>query len=264
MILTATATEAESRRVPRQLSGGGTGWTSVFFGAAPTRSTDGAPDPEVGEPQAFLVEQNPGSTVAPHFHFEDQYQLVVRGAGTLGRHPLRAVSLHYANGHTGYGPIVAGENGLAYLTLRERGDQGAWYLPAERSRMRGSARRYQFTAGPVAPLAPEETRSIAVARVEPLFAADESAGAWTVSLGPRDAVPRELCELEAGRFLVVIAGAVVVNNLKLAPLSVAYFSAGEHEQITAGDEGAQFLMLRFRLQTSKTDATVAESATPRA
>lgn len=67
-------------------------------------------------PQLLLVEQEiPGSQILPHFHTIDQFQVFVDGSGRLGSHVVDPIAIHYTNGYTGYGPIVAGENGF-YIT----------------------------------------------------------------------------------------------------------------------------------------------------
>src|SRR5262245_18405605 len=75
-------------------------------------------------PQGFLVDvHQPDYVIKPHFHLVDQFQVIVSGGGTFGRHhPITAGSLHYADAYTPYGPIVAGEKGLAFFTLRARAD----------------------------------------------------------------------------------------------------------------------------------------------
>src|SRR5689334_11266367 len=85
--------------------------------------------------QAYLVEQNAGWVLPVHFHLENQYQVVTGGSGTLGAHPVAPLYVHFASRESGYGPITAGPEGLAYLTLRVQGDAGAWYLPESRPRM---------------------------------------------------------------------------------------------------------------------------------
>ena len=62
-------------------------------------------------PQSFLVEQDANSVILPHFHMQDEFQVVVQGEGSIGRHPVRALAVHYAGAHTGYGPITAGAEG---------------------------------------------------------------------------------------------------------------------------------------------------------
>lgn len=68
------------------------------------------------------------------------------GGGGLGRnndvmHPLAA---HYADHHTGYGPINAGPQGFSCFTLRAKTDSGAVYLhrPAKPGDNRQPTRRH--------------------------------------------------------------------------------------------------------------------------
>ena len=95
------------------------------------------PDDQVPSPrpQAFLVEQSANWTLPPHFHQEHQFQVFVGGRGSLGAHPVAHLAVHYASPHSGYGPLVSGDQGLAYLTLRAVGDTGAWYLPEQREHL---------------------------------------------------------------------------------------------------------------------------------
>jgi hypothetical protein len=62
-----------------------------------------------------------GHVIKPHFHSVDQYQVVVRGVARSGKHPMCSGDFHYADAYTSYGPIVAGEGGLAFFTLRPSG-----------------------------------------------------------------------------------------------------------------------------------------------
>src|SRR5678816_3651970 len=79
--------------------------------------TGGSGDAELS-PTVFLVEQAPNVSLRTHFHRQNQFQIFVRGSGTIGRHPLGPLMVHYAGAYSGYGPLVAGPEGLAYFTLR--------------------------------------------------------------------------------------------------------------------------------------------------
>ncbi len=57
-----------------------------------------------------------------HYHASDQFQVFMDGDGLLGKHPLRPVSIHYTNKFTGYGPLVAGPQGMTYYVFRPRAD----------------------------------------------------------------------------------------------------------------------------------------------
>src|SRR6201996_6183276 len=152
-MLAVTQAEASRTRFSRVTADGKVVWRTEFIGPPPSRRTEALVDAkppeytepkpfEVREPQAFLVEQEAGATVAPHFHYVDQFQVIVSGDGILGRHPVSPLTVHFAGAHTGYGPIIPGENGLSYFTFRASADEtGAQYLPAASARMRKGQRR---------------------------------------------------------------------------------------------------------------------------
>jgi hypothetical protein len=52
-----------------------------------------SPPEDAVAPQAFLVEQDPGTVIEPHFHLENEFQVMVGGSGSLGRHVVEPVSL---------------------------------------------------------------------------------------------------------------------------------------------------------------------------
>ncbi|HYF07793.1 MAG TPA: hypothetical protein VD970_09230, partial [Acetobacteraceae bacterium] len=160
MAYVTAAAEAAPTRFARRTREGATIWRTDFFGPPPSpvgsNSVDPAAlptveytDPAPGDrrpPQAFLVEQEPGAIVHPHFHFVDQFQVAVDGGGLLGRHPIAPVTVHFAGACTAYGPITPGEAGLKYFTLRASADgTGAQFLPASRGRMRPTAKRHRLT-----------------------------------------------------------------------------------------------------------------------
>lgn len=100
----------------------------------------------------YLVEQSPNWVLPVHFHLQHQYQVVTAGTGTLGRHPVEPLAIHYASPESGYGPLTAGPGGLSYLTLRVESDDGAWYLPESRPRMQRGISKTQVHAQPEAHL----------------------------------------------------------------------------------------------------------------
>lgn len=73
---------------------------------------DGNEANDNGLPQGFLVEQPPHSVTPPHFHEVNQFQVFGGGGCKIGKHDAAPISVHYANGHTPYGPISAGEDGF--------------------------------------------------------------------------------------------------------------------------------------------------------
>jgi len=100
------------------------------------------PEPSDG-PQAFMVEIE--GEILPHFHRVDQFQIFVRGSGTIGKHKLEPVAVHYVDRYTPYGPIRA-DDSVAFFTLRALNDSGAFYMPGSEKTVR-SGRSFTVPAG---------------------------------------------------------------------------------------------------------------------
>lgn len=139
MIQATTMEAARRTRRERKLRCGDQAWVSVLIGPSFGEAPGPAPTPQV-----FLVEQSPLSRVHPHFHDENQFQVVIGGHGSIGRHAVSAFSVHYAQGQTGYGPVVAGPCGLSYLSIRADSQWLTHYLPDARGQMRPGARENRF------------------------------------------------------------------------------------------------------------------------
>src|SRR4051812_47373824 len=86
--------------------------------------------------QGFVVEVlTGGGVVRPHFHPMRQFQVIATGGGHLGKLPVQAMSFHYADCFTPYGPIVAGEEGISFFTLRPKSSVGTYFVPQDRDKM---------------------------------------------------------------------------------------------------------------------------------
>ena len=122
---------------------------SGYVGASPVRGyyLEGNEVNDNGEPQGFLVEQPPGAVTLPHFHETNQFQVVVGGAGHFGKQAAMPLSLQYANAHTPYGPIISGDEGIVYFTLRAKWDPGAKYMPASRDKLIKGNQRSKLISG---------------------------------------------------------------------------------------------------------------------
>src|SRR5258708_23159410 len=130
MIRTGTLEKARAERRHHVLPNGTGYWRNGLI-ASP------AEDPVA--PQAFLVEQDPGTLIEPHFHLQDEFQVMVGGSGSLGRHAVQPVTVHYAGAPNRYCPITPGSDGLDYFTLRARMDTGAQFLPRAPHKMQPAA-----------------------------------------------------------------------------------------------------------------------------
>lgn len=194
-------------------------------------------------PQAFLVEQDPSTIIEPHFHLQNEFQVVVEGNGFLGRHVVEPVRVHYAGAHTGYGPITAGSRGLSYFTLRARMDPGAQFLPGARHKMQKGQKRHLLgqahTPSSVAGLVTAQTEQLELWEPQP-----DGIGAWALRAG-RNATAAMPGSHGASRYLLIIGGVLVLNGERLPRFATAFVPPQENPMLRAGTEGMELLVLQF-------------------
>ncbi len=205
---------------------------------------DASPAPR---PQAFLVEQTPNWTLPTHFHQEHQFQVFVAGGGTIGRNPVEKLAVHYASPHTGYGPLVSGDQGISYFTLRAVGDTGAWYLPEQREALLLRIRKQQAHGLPSSYIGPAQLKALDQPFQEELIEPqDGGLAAWLVRLpADRQAAPPALAEAGGGRFYVVTQGSLRHAGDELDALAAVFVSSDEAIQLHAGGAGLEVLVLQF-------------------
>lgn len=199
-------------------------------------------------PQAFLVQQSPNWGTPPHFHLEQQFQVVVAGEGAIGRHSVMPLTVHYAGPETGYGPINAGPEGLSYLTLRAEGDTGAWYLhkPGSRERMQPGLKREQLHGSPQNGIRDTALTALSAIQVQdmiPLRA--DGLSAKLIRLPRGETLPAPSVLPHGGRFFVITDGALDSDARQNLALSVIHVPPEETFQAKAGAEGAEVLILQF-------------------
>ena len=252
MMQIGTPDRALARRRELPLPSGATYFKSEFIDAPVVSPVIGGPGCADGDrtrastlaPVAFLIEQGPDSVVQSHFHHNDEFQVVVAGSGFIGRNPVAPVSVHYAGGYTGYGPVVAGPNGLSYFTLRPRYEAGALYLPDDRAAMKRGPKRHFRTSAITVRGETDRASAAAVETVVPL----EADGIMVSTLrippgGEYDAPDRSQ---GSGQYWLVVGGSLVHTGTILDERSVL-FVAGDTptSPIVAGAAGLDLLLLQF-------------------
>ncbi len=254
----ATHADAQSNRFSRITLDGKQIWRSRYFGPSPSpeNSSSLAPiagikdyiDPrpgEVREPQAFLVEQEPGAIVQPHFHYVDQFQVVAAGDGFLGRHPVAPLSVHFAGASTGYGPIQPGDKGLSYFTFRASADDtGAQYMPASRSRMRPGPRRNEMVTLRLS--SPHDLAYLADSAVESALDHPDGLAVFLLHIAPRDTLLAPDASLGQGASMLVASGAILSGERRY-PAWSCFFASNDEGRVTlqADENGAEVLVLRY-------------------
>lgn len=248
MLLTATREQAAARRQKYVTPGGATTFVSTYLGTnkmellAQGKSAAANAD----DPMAYLVEQAPGSTVDPHYHQVDQFQIFVGGGGQIGTHPLEGVTVHYAGPHSPYGPIVAGPEGVQYLTLRRNWDPGAQWMPGAAPALRNmpGRRHVTFTSPPL-----ERAQHLALVRgVEStaVLSGAEGAPAATLLRVGAGATLRGDAAGSNGQFWYLLAGALQAGGKELGAGACIFFTADEGPvQFRAGAAGAEVVQVRF-------------------
>lgn len=207
---------------------------------------EGAESEASGAPHAFLIEQDPNTTILSHFHRQNQFQVIVGGGGFLGRHAVQPLLVHYAGAYTGYGPIVCGPEGVQYLTLRPRYDPGAQFMPEARERMVRGPKKH-FSSEPIAVLGAAALRTLADVQLNPLLPLeDDGLAASLYAIPPhRQAVGLDPAT-GAGQYSVVISGSLTHDGQSLETLESIYLTPEEAPlALVAGEGGAQVLVLQF-------------------
>jgi hypothetical protein len=252
MILHASRSQAAARRLKYVTPGGATTFVSTYLGTskmeglAQGRTVEQVAAGAVGQPMAFLVEQAGGHTVDAHYHEAAQFQLFVGGSCHVGTHVLDGVTVHYAAPHSPYGPIVAGPQGVQYLTLRHDWDRGAQWMPQAAAVLRAMPNRKHltFTSQPVARCA--DLPALSGASQTPLLrAAEGGPQAWRVCAGP-GAVVRSDPVGAGGQFWYVLAGSARHDGASWGADDCVYVSGDEGPLICqAGEGGVELIRMAF-------------------
>ena len=238
----------EARAASRTVDVHGQVYTlNPYVGSAPLRGmyVPGNEENDDGLPQGFLVMQPPWSVTPPHFHDHEQFQVVVEGDGRIGRRSTRPLSVHYAAGHTPYGPIEAGENGLYYFTLRARWDSGAKYMPGSRDILKPVRRRHRLVNDLDLPDA-DELRSGSTDCIDVMDRDEDGVAASLYRIAPSSQATLACGTVAGGQYAIVVGGSLTDAGRELGWLSGLYRYRREPSlQVTAGPDGAAVLLMQF-------------------
>ena len=256
MVVMASSLEAAATR--RRSSSDGTGfWHTTFIGTNriirreyPEHELSQGPLPELDTlyPLGFLVEQDPGSTVRAHYHEADQFQVIVAGAGRMASHPVRGIAVHYTNAHSPYGPIVAGDQGVHYFTLRNSYDRGARYMPESRPDLRQAPRHFrEATIPPLPPLDPLELATTSPSCTEALACQADGLGAWRYRLPAGGQIIGRDPRTGAGQHWLVLGGELVREDGPPLPRSSLIFVSPDDApfEAAASEAGLEILCMQY-------------------
>lgn len=195
------------------------------------------------EPQAFLVNlESPGAWLKVHMHDVDQFQVATRGNGRIGAHQWAPVSVQYADAFTAYGPIVRGELGLSFHTIRMAAGGGNWKMPEARTLMVGGRPGRNISARvdldePLPAPGQHQCRELEPRHDDGLAIACLRLGADAQAAAPTHA---------GGEYLLVCAGSLLQHGQALPAESLLLVRMNEPPpMLHAGPEGAIVLVMQF-------------------
>lgn len=245
MIVTGTRAHGAARRRFLQLPDG--------FSYHKSEWLETNQDPHLS-PTMFLIEQ-PGGTVLPtHFHRQNQFQVMVAGSGTLGRHEIGPVMVHYAGAYSGYGPLIAGPQGVQYFTIRAVYESGAMMAATELHRMVRGPKRHAHSK-PYEPIGPGGRQMLArpdCVDLIPLASDRLAAQVWRLPGQSRITLPGPAGS--SGQFLMVLDGELRRDENSLGCWETLFVSADEPGQtLEAGELGVEVLLLQMPLRAPEYD-----------
>ena len=200
-------------------------------------------DPQLS-PTIFLIDQPPSMALPAHFHHNNQFQLFVEGGGRIGARKLTPVTVHYAGAYTAYGPLVAGDAGLKYLTIRTVLEAGGVMVSKSDGLWPEGPRRHA-TSEALPPVSALELRSNSEVLTKDLFSPqDDGLAAKSIMVPPRQRIDAPQRTAGEGVFLVVLSGALIHAGEELKEWESLYLSEGEtFPDISAGETGVHLLEL---------------------
>ncbi len=196
-------------------------------------------------PQAFLIEQDANQVILPHFHEQNQFQIIVNGGGTLGRTVVAPITVHYAGAYTGYGPITAGASGLWYLTLRPMMDNGALFVHESRDRMKPGAKKH-YHSEPLESIAENELAKLTQTEVRVLNADPQGPTVAMIRVPPGQRVAIADPSRGGGQYVLVSSGSLAANGAQYQKWSCLWMATGDPAfDAIAGAGGVEVLRLEF-------------------
>ena len=234
-------------RKERDLPGGHKGWRTNFL------ITPGATD----EPVAFLAESSPQRLLRTHYHVVDQFQIIVKGGGVLGKHKLAIHAVHFSRAHTPYGPIVNNEQGIGFLTLRARHDPGAQFIPERTEALKSVADRNPWQVTEVPKFEGEgEVALNAFSEIKD----DKGLAAYSLKLKPRVKTSAPDPSNSEGQYLVITKGSLIYEGKENKAITIVFVKPHEKSfQLEAGQDGLEALVLNFPKHTQSKPQVTAPS-----
>jgi rubredoxin len=207
-----------------------------FFGSNPA---------EPDSPSAFLAQYPPDDNSTAHYHVVDQFQILVRGKGEIGRHKVEPYYVHFARAYTPYGPLHAhADTGWTFMTLRARFDPGAQRLPGKLPKLKEIPDRkpWQVTTQAVFP----EVATGAAFRDMAEVSDERGLFARAFTLAPGAVAQAPSPASGDGQYVVALEGSLMHDGAEKKGMAVIFLQPDEPAfEMKAGPEGCRGIILNF-------------------
>ncbi len=188
------------------------------------------------ESVAYLVWNPPHYRTPPHFHDVNQFQIVIGGTARVGKHEVARGSVHYVDAGTPYGPIMSGDEGFSYFTLRQTAPAGYYIMPGARHLMKRKAGRNLIAE---AGFGPDQSGSVE------LFSKPDGLSACQLTAAAGMALPIPDIR-HGGAFTVILDGEVTLDGQTYPERSCIQIGADDGiPAMIVGKDGATAMFMSF-------------------
>lgn len=196
-------------------------------------------------PLAHINALTAGRTSTPHFHNVDQFQVILEGSCTLGRHRLKPYTVHFSRAYTPYGPIVS--EGVRFFVIRAHPDTGSQRLPKELAQLNAVPDRdpWQVTCEVAFPAQAQRAGEVTLTAI-PGMSDQRGLAGYTLNMAPRTQTHAPDPSVGDGQYVVVLKGSLLHDGRELkAPALAWVYPQDGALPMKSGVEGLHAMILNF-------------------
>jgi len=199
-----------------------------------------------------------GYFLPPHYHERDQFQVVLDGSFTIGRHLLTPYCVHFSRAHTPYGPLVSKGPAFSFMVMRAHRDPGLRRMPESRPVLRSIPNRKPWQITQAVSFPPPESRpadtDVLLDEV-PNIKDDKGLAVYTMVVKPNAKATAPNPARTDGQYIVVVKGSFWHDDREHTSVGLVFVKPQEGPyEIHAGAQGLEALVLNFPEVKAATDA----------
>ena len=160
----------------------------------------------------------------------------------FGKKAIGPMSVHFAGGHTPYGPILTQDEATHFFTFRAHWDSGGKPMPENRDRLAKVKRCYRLAAK-------YQQDGAAAPQAEVIPTEKSGLGTSIFQIKPDETMILDLPVAGGGQYALVLDGSIRHMGSRLETHSCVYrYPDEEALSVTGGTDGAVVLLLQFPQQ----------------